>query len=608
MYSVSEVYKTQVKEATRDWAIKLALSLDSGESYNLTEADVATGTFTYTESATCGDTIQVGSMYSNSLDFSLINRDGKFNSVNFQDAVVIAQVGLQLPDGTREWISLGKFNVYEPGKKLSTISMKCLDDMYKLNVLFVDVGVKFPINVATLATTICSYCNVSISSQLTTELLNLGITLDTFDTTDLTCRDVLGYVGCLIGKNLRFDRSGILESFWYSDTTTVTTDPDSRISSDFGDLKVNITGVNIVDASGNAYSIGTPDLVADLDTNPLIQYEQVAEEVLSTIYTSLSSVAYRPYSVQYIGDPAIQAGDRVLHLGKSNSGVYTGAICGKAIAGEAVCGTNTQSAAESILLNSVIMTSTFTFHGGATLSAVGTSAEQSRQATRSTKQVQQIVAQTRKDLNQGLQSLESSMLAQSDLITQALGFYPYVEYNDNGSIKAYYLMSTPNNTPTTTVWAFTSGGIGLSHTGIEGPYTSSWTLNDSIVANVITANMLRTGVLQSADGTSFYLDLDNGVLRMDASSIALNGKQLGDFIDVSYDTFGRPVLRLGWSGNDILLKLLNDRISFSNSEEEELAYWTTSSFRLKTLQSFQLGNMKMVAQANGSVSFIKGDS
>ena len=120
--------------------------------------------------------------------------------------------------------------------------------------------------------------------------------------------------------------------------------------------------------------------------------------------------------------------------------------------------------------------------------------------------------------------------------------------------------------------------------------------------------MLRTGVLQSADGTSFYLDLDNGVLRMDASSIALNGKQLGDFIDVSYDTFGRPVLRLGWSGNDILLKLLNDRISFSNSEEEELAYWTTSSFRLKTLQSFQLGNMKMVAQANGSVSFIKGDS
>ena len=169
------------------------------------------------------------------------------------------------------------------------------------------------------------------------------------------------------------------------------------------------------------------------------------------------------------------------------------------------------------------------------------------------------------------------------------------------------MMSTPNSTPTTLVWAITSGGIGVSHTGIEGPYTSSWTMDDSILANSITANMIKTGVLQSVDGTSFYLDLDKGVLRMDASSIALNGKQLGDFISVTYDDQGRPVLKIGWSGNNIQLKLLNDRISFVNENDTEMAYWTTSSFRLTTLQSFQLGNMKMVAQPSGSVSFVKGD-
>ena len=94
---------------------------------------------------------------------------------------------------------------------------------------------------------------------------------------------------------------------------------------------------------------------------------------------------------------------------------------------------------------------------------------------------------------------------------------------------------------------------------------------------------------------------------MDASSIALNGKQLGDFISVTYDDQGRPVLKIGWSGNDIQLKLLNDRISFVNENDTEMAYWTTSSFRLATLQSFQLGNMKMVTQPSGSVSFVKGD-
>ena len=578
MYSVSEAYKTQIKEITRDWAIKLALSLDSGNTYNLTEADIASNTFVYTESSTCGDTIQVGSVYANSLDFSLINRASRFNSDNFQDAVVVAQVGLKLSDGSWEWIPLGKFNIYEPGKKLSTISIKCLDDMYKLNTPFGDVDIKFPINVAALVTAICDHCNVSISSQLTAELLDLGITLDQFDTKDLTCRDVLGYVGCLLGKNLRFDRLGNLESFWYSTTVNVTTDADDRTGSDFGDLQVAITGVSLEDAAGKIYTIGTSDLMVQMEANPLIQYEQVAEETLNVIYGALSSVTYRPYTVQHIGNPAIQAGDRVIHSRSSGD------------------------------LNSIVMTSTFSFHGSATLSAVGTSAEQSRQATKSVKQVQQVAAKARKDLNQGLTSLESTMAMQSDLITQALGFYPKIEYAEDGRIKAFYLMSTPNSTPTTLVWAITSGGIGVSHTGIEGPYTSSWTMDDSIIANRVTANMMRTGVLQSSNGTSFYLDLDNGVLRMDAQSIALNGKSFGDFISVTYDAEGRPILKLGWSGNNIQLKLLNDRISFVNSEDtEEYAYWTTSSFRLKTLQSFQLGSMKMVAQPSGSVSFIKGD-
>lgn len=577
MYSVSSAYKTQVKAATRDWAIKLALSLDSGETYELTERDIESGTFTYQESSTCSDTIQVGSVYSNSLDFSLINKDGRFNEANFQDAVVTPQIGLQLPDGTWEYVPLGKFNVYDPGKKLSTISMHSLDNMYKLNTPFSAVNIQYPINVAALVVGICDHCVVPISAQLTTELMSLGITLNSFDPGDATCRDILGYVGCLLGKNLRFNRLGILESFWYNTSVDSTTDADTRNTSDFSDFKVNITGVRLSDNAGTEYWKGNSSLVAQLDSNPLIQNEEVARETLLRVYTALTSVTYRPYTITYMGDPAIQAGDYVKHLRASGD------------------------------LESIVMTSVFCFHGSATLSAVGTTAEQTRQATNTTKQVQQVAAQARVDLNQGLRSLESTMALQSDLITQALGFYPKIVYDEDGRIKAVYMMSTPNSTPTTLVWAITSGGIGVSHTGIEGPYTSSWTMDDSILANTITANMISTGILQSADGTAFYLDLDNGVLRMDASSIALNGKQLGDFISVTYDNQGKPVLRIGWSGNDIQLKLLNDRISFVSDDDTELAYWTTGSFRLKTLQSFQLGNMKMVAQPSGSVSFIKGD-
>ena len=577
MYGVSNAYKTQVKASTREWAIKLSLTLDSGVTYNLTEKDIETSTFTFQESATCGNTIQVGSVYANSLDFSLINSNGKYNNDNFQDATVSAQVGLKLPDGTWEYVPLGKFNIYEPGKKLSTISIHSLDNMYRLNAPFANVDIQYPTNVMTLMSTICTHCGVPLSAQLTSELRSLDIVLSKIDPGDMTCRDVVGYIGCLIGKNLRFDRLGVLESFWYSNTVEVSTNADTRNTSDFSDLAVNITGVELQDSSGTTYWMGNNTLVAQLDSNPLIQNSEVAQDVLTTVYNALKSVSYRPYTVTYMGDPAIQAGDRVLHTRDSGN------------------------------LESLVMTSSFSFHGSATLSAVGTTAEQNRQATKSAKQVQQVVAKAKEDLNQGLKSLESTMTMQSDLITQALGFYPKVEYDEDGRIKAVYMMSTPNSTPTTLVWAITSGGIGVSRTGIEGPYTSSWTMDDSILANSITANMIKTGVLQSVDGTSFYLDLDKGVLRMDASSIALNGKQLGDFISITYDDQGRPVLKIGWSGNDIQLKLLNDRISFVNENDTEMAYWTTSSFRLTTLQSFQLGNMKMVAQPSGSVSFVKGD-
>ena len=577
MYSVSDAFKTQVKAETRDWAIKLALTLDSGTTYNLTEDDIESSTLQFQESAICGNTIQVGSVYANSLDFSLINDDGKYNEDNFQDAVVVAQVGLKLPDSTWEWVPLGTFNIISPGKKLSTISINCLDDMYRLNTPFSDVSVQYPINIAALTTAMCNHCNVSISSQLTAELLQLDITLDEFDASDLTCRDVLGYIGCILGKNLRFDRLGTLESFWYSSVVVATTNEDTRVSSEFEDFQADITGVSIKDSEGNEYWMGSSVLVAQLDVNPLIQNDEVAQETLNRIYTAMSSVSYRPYSVQHMGDPSIQAGDRIMHYRSSGD------------------------------LESVVMTSVFKFHSSATLSAVGTTAEQTRQATNSTKQIQKIAAQSKVDLNKGLKTMESVMAMQSSLITQALGFYPQLEYNEDGSFKALYLMSTPNDTPNTLVWAVTLGGIGVSHTGIAGPYTSSWTMNDTIQANTVTANMISTGILQSVDGTAFYLDLDNGVLRMDASSIALNGKQLGDFIQVSYDAQGKPVLKIGWSGNTIQLKLLNDRISFTDTNDAELAYWTTDSFRLKTLQSFQLGSMKMVAQESGSVSFVKGD-
>ena len=183
-----------------------------------------------------------------------------------------------------------------------------------------------------------------------------------------------------------------------------------------------------------------------------------------------------------------------------------------------------------------------------------------------------------------------------------------LDTNGDGEPDELYIADDPDPLKALKVWRFNYQGWGASSTGYNGPFVMGATLEDGLLADFVTAANLTAGIIQSKDKKSFYLNLDTGVLNMDAKSIALNGNQLGDFITVTYDSDGKPVISLGWSGNNIRLNLLNDRINFSGPDGQELAYWTTDSFRLKTLQSFQLGNMKMVAQESGSVSFIKGDA
>jgi phage minor structural protein len=183
-----------------------------------------------------------------------------------------------------------------------------------------------------------------------------------------------------------------------------------------------------------------------------------------------------------------------------------------------------------------------------------------------------------------------------------------LDTNGDGEPDELYIADDPDPLKALKVWRFNYMGWAVSKTGYNGPFTMGATIEDGFLADFITAANLTAGIIQSRDKKSFYLNLDTGVLRMDATSIALNGNELGDFINVTYDDQDRPVITLGWSGNNIRLNLLNDRINFTDANNQELAYWTTDSFRLKTLQSFQLGNMKMVAQESGSVSFIEGDA
>lgn len=174
--------------------------------------------------------------------------------------------------------------------------------------------------------------------------------------------------------------------------------------------------------------------------------------------------------------------------------------------------------------------------------------------------------------------------------------------NGDGMPDTLYVADNPDPALAVRVWRWNYEGWAASSTGYNGPWVMGATLDAGILANAVTAAMLKAGRITSADGKTFYLDLDNGVLRMDASEIALNGANIGDFLRFEFDTEGKPVLSLGSSANRIVLKILNDRIAFCDADGNELAYWTNNAFDIVLLQRFRLGQMQMVTQPNGSIS------
>ena len=334
MYDVSIAYSKQVRNISREWDMYIDITLASGTTLRLTKRDISLGTPTLKEGATCSDTIQVGSTFSNSFEFTIVNGEGRFTDYDFYMAKVQPYVGLYVPvihETTQEilswlceYVPLGEFWVLENVKRLSTIPIICFDSMSRANRVFDFSSLVFPTDCSTILSEVVKQCNFVVSDSLVSEVAQLNYSVGSLLTNDPTCRDILAGFGVMLRKNLRFDRRGVLESFWYSQSDAVDFDGSvinlgatSRVNrvgnSSYGDNQVTITGVYLEDAYGNTFSAGTDEFPVELPTSPILQGSDMCQPILEAALSTLQAVAHRPASISYSGDPAVQAGDLLVH-------------------------------------------------------------------------------------------------------------------------------------------------------------------------------------------------------------------------------------------------------------------------------------------------------
>lgn len=118
----------------------------------------------------------------------------------------------------------------------------------------------------------------------------------------------------------------------------------------------------------------------------------------------------------------------------------------------------------------------------------------------------------------------SSALAKAIMCANG-GAVRLIDTSDDGEPDELYIADNPDPTKALKVWRFNYNGWAASKNGYSGPFEFGATLEDGLLANFVTAAQLVAGTIRSQDdGKTFFLDLDNGILNMDATSFNISGK------------------------------------------------------------------------------------
>lgn len=107
-----------------------------------------------------------------------------------------------------------------------------------------------------------------------------------------------------------------------------------------------------------------------------------------------------------------------------------------------------------------------------------------------------------------------------------------LDTDEDGMADTLYVADNPDPALATKVWRWNYEGWAGSKTGYDGPFVLGATLEDGLLADAVTAAQLVAGTITSKDnGETFFLDLDNSILRMKALD-DLDGKYSSVSVDV----------------------------------------------------------------------------
>lgn len=330
MYPVSEAFLQAVQENTRRYHWTGRITTKKSGVFEFGADDIVKGSG-YISSQCCGNTeIELGTVYSSEMGITLLSDIDRYT---LQDALVELFYHLRLADGSYETVPMGLFEVSEANRTAKCLEIKAYDYMLRFEEDF--NGFETIGNACDFIELCCKACKVEMaqSREEIEAMPNGSEMLSIYTDNDIeTYRDVLYYVGQVLGGFFCINREGKLELRKFGNEPVMEVWSKHRFTSSFSDFITRYTAVsstNMKTEIAEYYHLEPDDgLTLNLGVNPLLQFglKETREQLCMNILYDLSVVDYVPFDSDTIGNPALDLGDVIKFRGGQADGTKISAI------------------------------------------------------------------------------------------------------------------------------------------------------------------------------------------------------------------------------------------------------------------------------------------
>ncbi|MFW7418380.1 gp58-like family protein [Vagococcus fluvialis] len=294
MLAVSNAFNEAFKSDLRE--VKMRIKIND---VTYTDEDIIS--FNFNSGSIVGETFAIGSTYANSIKLTLCKIVEGLKQLD----VVIPEMGIVLPDGSTEYVKLGTFLISEevnPDRNENRTSLECTDRMLMLDD-FYESKLKYPAEIRAVALEIANLAGVEVDKvsfgRLRQDTIKQPI--------GYTYREAIGLIAQFEAGYATFDRNGLL-------AIRLIEDKDYRVTPDEYFLKGLVKNELMFRPAGIQVSVGDEEekfLTIGNKKGSVIKLENklMTENLLKSIYEKVKTVNYYPYSLNWRGNPAVEAGD-----------------------------------------------------------------------------------------------------------------------------------------------------------------------------------------------------------------------------------------------------------------------------------------------------------